>query len=38
LNDDWHPIDDNGELYRPGKRLCGLKDCVRQAHIIEETE
>jgi len=35
INDDWHPIDDNGELYRPGKRLCGLKDCVRQAHIIE---
>jgi len=34
LNDDWNPIDENGELYRPGKRLCGLKDCVRQTHII----
>ena len=38
LNDDWNPIDDNGELVRPGKRLCGLKDCVRLTHIIEETE
>jgi hypothetical protein len=35
LNDDWHPIDENGKLFRPGERLCGLKDCVRQTHIIE---
>jgi late competence protein required for DNA uptake (superfamily II DNA/RNA helicase) len=35
LNDNWQPITEDGELYRPGKRLCGLKDCVKQAHIIE---
>ena len=34
LDDNWQPIDDEGQLYRPGKRLCGLKDCVRQTHII----
>ena len=35
LNDNWEPITDDGQLYRPGERLCGLKDCVKQAHIIE---
>jgi hypothetical protein len=34
LNDNWQPITEDGELYRPGERLCGLKDCVKQAHII----
>jgi hypothetical protein len=35
LNDNWEPITDDGQLYRPGERLCGLKDCVKQAHVIE---
>jgi hypothetical protein len=35
LNDDWQPITEDGELYRPGERICGLKDCVKQAHVIE---
>jgi hypothetical protein len=35
LNDNWEPITEDGELYRPGERLCGLKDCVKQAHVIE---
>jgi hypothetical protein len=35
LNDNWQPITDDGQLYRPGERLCGLKDCVKQAHVIE---
>ena len=30
-----NPIDDNGELYRPGERLCGAKDCVSIHHVIE---
>ena len=34
LDDDWNPIDEHGQLFRPGKRLCGLKDCVRSAHLI----
>jgi hypothetical protein len=41
LNDDWLPIDEQGNLFRPGERLCGKKDCVRKTHIIEpdkETE
>jgi hypothetical protein len=35
LNDDWWPIDEYGNLFRPGQRLCGLKDCVKQTHVIE---
>jgi hypothetical protein len=34
LDDNWQPIDDDGQLYRPGERICGLKDCVKQSHII----
>lgn len=34
LNDDWLPIDDEGELFRPGERTCGLKDCVKTMHVI----
>jgi hypothetical protein len=37
----WHgdfdeqdnPIQD-GEMYRPGIRTCGHRDCVRQSHIV----
>ena len=36
LNDDWWPIDEDGQLVNPGKRLCGLKDCIKKAHIIEK--
>lgn len=35
LDDDWRPIDEEEKLVRPGKRLCGLKDCVRLTHITE---
>ena len=35
LDDDWNPIDENGELYRPGERICGAKDCVSIHHVIE---
>ena len=34
LNDDWQPIDSKGNLYLPGVRICGYKDCVRKSHII----
>lgn len=34
LNDDWLPVDDEGELFRPGERICGFKDCVKKMHII----
>ena len=34
LDDDWNPIDESGLLVRPGKRICGLKDCVKKAHVI----
>jgi hypothetical protein len=34
IDDNWNPIDENGELYRPGERICGAKDCVDIHHII----
>lgn len=34
LDEDWNPIDAKGRLYKPGLRLCGLKDCVVSAHIV----
>lgn len=31
---DDNPVDDfTGELYRPGKRLCGNSDCIEIKHI-----
>jgi hypothetical protein len=35
LNDDWLPIDDEGGLFRPGLRICGLKDCINSSHVIK---
>lgn len=35
LNDDWNPVDEDGQLFRPGQRICGLKDCVNLTHIVE---
>ena len=37
LDDLWRPIDDAGELYLPGERMCGLKDCVNRTHIVGQT-
>jgi hypothetical protein len=34
LDDDWNPIDDDGNLYRAGVRICGAKDCVDLNHIV----
>ena len=34
VDDDWNPIDENGDLYRPGKRICGAKDCVDLNHVV----
>ena len=33
VNELWQPLDALGNLYRPGVRLCGNKDCVNTAHI-----
>jgi len=35
LDDNWNPINAVGDLYRPGERICGHKDCVNTKHIIE---
>jgi hypothetical protein len=35
VNDLWQPLDDSGQLYRPGVRLCGFKDCVNSNHIAK---
>jgi hypothetical protein len=34
IDENWNPIDENGELYRPGERICGAKDCVDIHHVI----
>lgn len=34
VNDDLEPIDDNGELILPGKRICLHKDCVNPKHVV----
>jgi len=28
-----NPLTKNGDLYRPGLRICGFRDCVSLAHI-----
>jgi len=33
VNDDLDPLDDNGELFMPGVRLCGHRDCVNSKHV-----
>ena len=30
----WRPINAVGDLYKPGERLCGYKDCVNTRHIV----
>lgn len=30
----WRPVDALGELFRPGERLCGHKDCINLNHIV----
>ena len=37
LDDDWNPVDAEGEPYLPGVRMCGNKDCVNRHHIIGQT-
>lgn len=31
-----NPINEYGDLYRPGKRLCGYRDCIEKTHIEVE--
>lgn len=33
VNELWQPLDGLGQLYKPGLRLCGNKDCVNTTHI-----
>jgi hypothetical protein len=34
LNDDLQPIDDSGDLFMSGVRVCGHSDCVNEKHIV----
>jgi len=34
LNDDLYPVTDLGELYKPGERICGHRDCVNSQHVV----
>jgi hypothetical protein len=33
VNELWQPINAVGDLYLPGERICGHKDCVNKNHI-----
>lgn len=33
LDDDLRPLDKLNNLYRPGLRICGKSDCVKQSHV-----
>jgi hypothetical protein len=35
LDENWNPINAVGDLFRPGNRICGYKDCVNNKHIIQ---
>jgi hypothetical protein len=32
--DSMQPVDEHGEPYMPGNRLCGHQDCVRPEHVL----
>lgn len=34
FDDDLNPITETGELFLPGERVCGHKDCVKLEHIV----
>ena len=34
VNDDLQPIDEQGNLYMPGNRICGHLDCVNPKHVV----
>jgi hypothetical protein len=38
VDEDFNPIDEKGNLYAPGARTCGYKDCVNRQHIIDPLE
>lgn len=35
VNELWQPINAVGDLYMPGERLCGHKDCVNRNHVVK---
>ena len=35
LDENWNPIDEHGNLFMPGERICGHKDCVAKKHILQ---
>lgn len=34
--DEITPVTETGEIYLPGKRLCGNNDCIEKTHIKVE--
>ena len=38
VDQDLNPITETGELYLPGERICGNKDCVNKSHIVASAE
>jgi hypothetical protein len=38
VDQELNPIDERGNLFAPGLRTCGYKDCVNRSHIIDPLE
>ena len=38
VDSDLNPITDEGELFLPGVRVCGHKDCVTVTHIVGDAQ
>lgn len=38
LDELWRPVNAVGDLYKPGERMCGMKDCVNTNHIVEQAK
>jgi hypothetical protein len=34
VDQELNPIDEQGNLVKPGERICGHKDCMADAHIV----
>lgn len=37
LDDQWRPVDEDGQLILPGERKCGHSDCINSEHVKAPT-
>lgn len=36
VDDLWRPLKPDGELFKPGVRMCGHSDCVNSHHVVQD--